>query len=432
MISIISAEQRLSSESVRYWKKNIIANLKIGVEMEFECTNGVDNDDLIRSLRNKLNPSGSFTFSGKGVYQITGDGSLRNGVELKTSGRRLDFINLYVQYKSYYDLIGSKGTITERCGLHNHVLMDYRNEEITSLETPMPGVIFKNFMQLLRRYAPELVWLTSTMKDSSSFTRYEGFCKADSMYSFTPASRNAEEYARAITNNGNGNGRYKFCNTIPFRANGDDITQLHFELRFPDGSLYPAQIAAQNILYGALLVKATELAEIGLIDTGTSDEWAETKRLYEEIRRGDGYQSNRLTPPLNETDLELVNKGSISMLKFLKSAIAQYDVKAYRTLLILSSQPISIMRRTMSDEQINNSFHDLISGMYTLDTDKFDAIISSIHLMNTVGALSTRQWAFHAAPKLGKTLLEVQKEIEELSLIKPLEFDIELGTYVFK
>lgn len=429
MISIAFTNEKLSSEAVRYWKKSVLANLKIGVEIEFELDGDVN--DLSITLKRKLKPSDSFNFSENGVYQVAGDGSLRNGIELKTSGRRLDFINLYMQYKTYVDLFPIGVKITSRCGLHNHVLMDYGTHH-NSLESPMPGVIFKNFAQLLRRHAPELVWITSTMKHETGFTRYEEFCKADSLYRFTPISRDVGSFCERLKNGGEGNGRYKFMNVRPMEFRGNKISKLHFELRFPDGSIYPAQIAAQNILYGALLIKAIELSELGVIDTGTEEEWAETKELYSKVRHGQGYSGDRMSSFPGNDSVEKLIARSDKMLRFLKSCIAQYDVRAYSTLKILAQNPISMLRRTKTDKEINRDFHALMQSMYVLDTDKFETTIKLINLMEHTGAVSPKQWSYQISAKLGKTMNELQNELEELNKIKPLEFDIELGTYIFK
>jgi hypothetical protein len=427
MISIANNTQRLSSEAVRYWKKAFLANLKIGVEIEF-ATNGI-GQSMKEQLKNKFNATGKTLFSGQGVYDVTGDGSIPQGVELKTCGRRLDFLNLYIQYKYYMDEIKDRGFITERCGLHNHVLMDY-NGEYTSLEQPVPGIIFKNFMQLLRRFAPELVWITSTIKHDSCITRYDGYCRADTMYQYTPVNKTAQSYISALVSSD----RYRFANCIPMRVVDDQINRFHFELRFPDGSLWSAQIAAQNILYGALLIKAIELSELGIIDTGTVEEWEQTKMLYRAIRQQHGavFGDNRYSDPPTQEQINIIRNRAINTLKFLKSCISQYDTRAYRVLMFLAQEPISIMRRTKTDLQINQDFHELIKSMYVLDTSPFDSLINAINTMSVSGAVSPRQWTYQYATKTGKSFQEVEMDITKLEQIKQIAWDNELGTFVFK
>jgi hypothetical protein len=426
MISIGSQEERLSSEAVRYWSKNVLANLKIGAEIEFDVEHGYKSE-LMRTLTSKLNPSGSLIFSRNGVYEIVSDGSIPNGIELKTSGRRLDFLNLYVQYKTYTDII-THGFISELCGLHQHMLMDYIAGDYTSLETPMPGIIFKNFMQIIRKHSPELVWITSTIKDDRCITRYEGFCKADTLFNYTPMNKTVQTYCRLISSEH----RYKFVNCRPMQADGDKINRFHVELRFPDGSLYPAQIAAQNILFGAFLLKAVRLSELGIVETGTINEWTRTKELYRAIRQGSGFVSNRFSNPPTEEEMEEIKLRAIEMLKFLKPEISMYDEKVYRVLMFLAHEPISIMRRTKTDQEINSDFHDLIKSMYPLDTSPYDYLIQAITTMQLTGSLSEKQWIYQLASKHSKQFNQIEKDLFELKKHKNLHFDMELGCYVFK
>jgi hypothetical protein len=142
-------------------------------------------------------PTGRINDFGKyGVYQVKTDGSIQNGLELCTVGRRLDFLDLFVQYDNIINVMMMyEPNMYENAGLHNHVLFDY-SDSYTCLEKPVPGIIFKNFCQLLRRYAPALVWLTSTVyhEGEDYITRMDYFCKGEELMRYTPINRTAEKY----------------------------------------------------------------------------------------------------------------------------------------------------------------------------------------------------------------------------------------------
>ncbi len=425
MINVATEAGRLSSEEVRYWKKFFLGNLKVGVEIEFDCIGDRSRfrDQFIAKLGNG---SEGFNFGKYGIKNLASDGSVPRGWELKTVGRRLDFLNLYIQYKLYYDVFDGKATVSPNCGLHNHILIDYVDNS-TSLEQDVPGIIFRNFCQLMRSFAPEFVWLTSTVKGDDYITRYEQYCMAEQLYSHTPVNKDAKNYAQ-ILNNG---GRYRFINTKYFRSTNDSISRFHLELRFPDGSIYPAQIASQNILWGAVLLKAIEVSEFGVIDTGTPSEWATTKELYGRIRNN-VRAGSRLSSCPNQENLDLIQQRGRDTLKFLKPSIAMYDVRAYRVLTFLNEEPVSIARRTKPDNQIVSEYHDLLKTMYVLDTEPYHDMIKAISLQEIKGAVSAKQWTYQIAQKSGKAFQEIETDLTKLDLIKPLVWDSELGTYVFK
>jgi hypothetical protein len=250
------------------------------------------------------------------------------------------------------------------------------------------------------------------------------------MYQYTPVNKTAQSYIGALVSSD----RYRFANCIPMKVVDDQIRRFHLELRFPDGSLWSAQIAAQNILYGALLIKAIELSELGIIDTGTVEEWEQTKALYKAIRQQHGavFGDDRYSDPPTQEQINIIRNRAINTLKFLKSCISQYDTRAYRVLMFLAQEPISLMRRTKTDLQINQDFHELMKSMYVLDTSPFDSLINAINTMSVSGAVSPRQWTYQYATKAGKSFQEVEMDITKLEQIKQIAWDNELGTFVFK
>lgn len=418
-------DRNISSEEVRYWKRIIKSNLKIGVEVEFEVRGS--RQTLRNDIRDQMGESGSVSHFGRsGIEDITTDGSLRNGLEVKFVGRRVDFLDLYAGYKCFYNIIGHQGYIAETCGFHNHVLLDY-GSNYNSMEKDMPECIMINFMQLLRMHVPELVWMTSTIDEGGSITRYSYFCPHDTLHRFTPVSRPFVEYRRKIMTGG----RYKFINLNPMSMNDDDIETMHFELRFPDGSIYPAQMAAQNVLYAAMLLKAVELSEVGVIRIGNVEEWQQTKSLADAIRNTNSRVSSRLSAPPTNSQIDLIKERGEGFLKFLKPNLDMYDKSVYRVLEALNNQPISIMRRDMIDSNIVDSYDAMIKGMYLKDTTEYKSIIKTIISQEVVGCYNENNWADKASSSLAYKHGELKNKIYELNNIKPLKFDKVLGTFVF-
>jgi hypothetical protein len=423
---------KLSSEEVKYWRRMFLSNLKIGVEIEtnLEASN---LSDSYREFNRLLQQTESTKNFGKnGVYEIKGDGSLINGVEICTVGRRVNFLDLFYQYRYIINTIMPKRPImNERCGLHNHILLDYNNGNYTCLEKNVPGIIVKNFIQLFKNHAPEIIWLTSTVKaddsHSSAITRRENFCYGLDIMSKTILGRSIIDYKSAIGTSGN---RYIAINLRPLAVDEHDkISTFHMELRFPDGSIYPAQIAAQNILYSAMLLKAIALSEFGVIKA--TPNYDRTKELYTMIRNA-GYSDNRMALAVNpEVYPEFIERAN-KLLDCMKSSIEYYDGKVYHLLKILANEPISIARRTKSDIEINDYFENIINTMWERHDEEFELIKKAIVLGEITGAISQKDWCNSFSGKSGSVASEVESALFKLSSSNKIEFDPVLGSPIIK
>lgn len=427
-IDMLNELNSLSSDEVAYWKRMFKSNLKIGVEIECEYERRESGSSIISALKSALEPTNSVSTFGKyGIYCVKSDGSLRNGAELCTVGRRVSFLDLYEQYKFICaKIIEHSPVMNSRAGLHNHVLLDYGSSH-SSVEKPVPGIIFKNFAQLMRRHAPELVWLTSSVYEEGedTITRYKDFCKHDSLFNNVVAGRTVESYQSNLMSDN----RYQFMNLNTMDVIGDDINKFHFELRFPDCSVIPAQIAAQNVLYAAMLMKAIELSEHGLMGTGS--DWSETKSLIDYIRtREDG--DERCSDPISDTQKNLCRERAKDMIQMLKPQIAHFDSKAYMVLVSLADSPLSMMLRTTNVQGINDYFDTMISSMYDSKLDQSEDLIRLINMMEIQGCTNIANWQYKAAEKLGKPIAEVQSKMFNLNMFKPFDYDLELGLVYFR
>lgn len=438
MLGTMSFERtdvKINGEEVNYWKRMIRSNLKIGVEIETNIDRSIGNSTVRDELKRILNPTGDYgVFGDYGVITIKGDGSLDNGIELCTTGRRVSFIDLYNQYSAIIaHIMRFKPIMNERAGLHNHMMMDW-GSGYNSLEKPFPAVVFKNFVQLLKRHMPELVWITSTVntvyEGVQYLTRMERFCSGDTLVKTTPLTRTVREFKDKVMYCE----RYKFLNLNPMQVSGDVIDKFHVELRFPDGSLYPAQIAAQNILYSAILLKAVELSECGIINCGNAELWEETKTLYNSIRNPELYNDRdiRLSePPTLEQQIRIKERAKDMLLEF-KAQIDSFDNHTFMVLSMLAENPISILRRTMNDLQVNELFSTTIQNMYTTDLSECAKVLEIINLNKITKCFSEDNWCHTVAQKTSTDISKVKADLFKLGLVKQLQFDKIIGSYIFK
>lgn len=432
-LSFERTDTRINAEEVQYWKRMIKSNLKIGVEIETNLDRTVRNSEARDGLSRVFSPTNSFGDFGKfGVLTVKGDGSLDNGIELCTIGRRLNFLDLYNQYNAIIaHIFRYKPIMNERAGLHNHILMDY-GDNYNSLEKPMPGVIVKNFVQLLKRHMPELVWITSTVntehREVKHITRMEKFCNGNTLLKTTPLTRTVEDFKDKIMYDE----RYKFLNMNPLKASNDEVTKFHVELRFPDGSLYPAQIASQNMLYASMLIKAVELSEIGIINCGNAELWEETKLLYSAIRNSAFGYEPRLSAMPSDEQLARIKARSKDMLLEFKSQLDSFDTHTYMMLSMLADNPVSILRQTKTDIEVNQLFESIINSMYTVDLSDCSKLLEYINLNKITGCYSEENWNYKASQKAGVDISVIRNCLFKMKLVKSMEFDKVLGSYVFR
>jgi hypothetical protein len=239
----------------------------------------------------------------------------------------------------------------------------------------------------------------------------------------TPLTRTVSDFRSKIMDE-----RYKFLNMNPMSVSGDRIDKFHVELRFPDGSLYPAQIAAQNVLYSAMLQKAVDLSELGIINCGNAELWEETKTLMEAIRNNNDSGRTSSMPSIEQ--IERIKARCRDMLLEFKPQIDSYDTHTYAMLKILCETPISMLRREQSDSAINDMFDEIVKNMYVPSIEDCANVIELINLHKINKAFSEDNWCYSAAEKLNTNIADIKNKLFKLSQIKIMKFDKELGSFV--
>lgn len=345
---------------------NIISQCINCEEFELDCTGCVHrfdpnkNPDAIRqSCVNTFKPSGSYGIvSSSGVHNITTDGSLlgKKGMEIITTGRRVDYWEFYDMNKKIIDTSVSRGGYcNERCSVHMHGLASYygkvpgsgSSSKISELERSVPEIVLANLHQLFRRYQNAITWMTSGLDDPKHITRWEKFrVSLLPISAVNKAMREvAEEVQRASGGNKYGWANYKFCD---FDEKGD-VSRLHVEVRVMDGLLSPSAVSAFACLYYALFIKAIELSRYGVIEFGDEERCETAKKVKDALMNNcsdwqEGNKYGRFSDTSNVhkyTDI-LVSESFelIGQLKHILSSIGP----AYEVLEKLAEMPCSIRR----------------------------------------------------------------------------------------
>jgi len=336
---------------------------------EFQFDPNKNPEAIRRFCTNKFNPSMSYGIvSASGVHNVVTDGSLlgENGMEVITTGRRVDYWEFFRMSKDIIDTSVSKGAyINERCSIHMHGLASYYGKipglgdggggggpigsgnKINEIEKSIPEIVLANLHQMMRKYQNAITWMTSALDDPSHLTRWEKF--RISILGISAIPKNMREVRDDVINVSGGNKygwiNYKFCQ---FDKKGD-VNRLHVEVRVMDGTLSPSACAAFACLYYAMFIKAIELSRYGVIEAGDEAWYKQAKKVKSALmnnatdwkaakktgRFSDTSELHKYTDILIAESFDL-----ISQLKHIISAVGP----AYEVLEKLAEFPCSVRR----------------------------------------------------------------------------------------
>lgn len=357
---------------------NIVAQCVNCDEFELDCKSCEHrfdpnkNPDAIRqSCVNTFKPSGSYgVVADSGVHNITTDGSLlgKKGMEIITTGRRVDYWEFYEMTKKIIDTAVSRGGYcNERCSVHMHGLASYygkvpgsgSSSRISELERSVPEIVLANLHQLFRRYQNAITWMTSGLDDPNHLTRWEKF--RVSLLPVSAIGKNMREVTEEVQRVSGGTkygwANYKFCS---FDHNGD-VDRLHVEVRVMDGLLAPSAVSAFACLYYALFIKAIELSRYGVIRMGNDERCAIAHKVKDALmnncsdwQEGNKYGRFSNTEKVHKYTEVLVAE-SFELIAQLKHILASVG-PAYEVLEKMAEMPCSIRRcEGQSWEDIENA-----------------------------------------------------------------------------
>lgn len=428
-LTINNGYGKLSTLNTMYWGDFFSKKIKIGSELEFELAS--DRYETQSRLQDALKPTGNYNKYGNGVYDIKGDGSLDNGIEIEVIGRTTDFLSTYSNMKYITSLLHSDASTGYRCGLHQHILINndnYSNE----LERPVPSIIYSNIIAIHRMFAPALVWLFSNANKGQRdiITRYEYYCKAEMLLKYTPV-KEPERFMKQIKES---NHKYHFINTLhKFSDNRKEIEKFHYEVRQADGNLHPSVITAMAVMNKNIVLKAIQISEFGILETN-SDSFNNVKELYAAIRNRDDvrYGSDRYSSMPNEEKIGEIQQLCTQFLSFMKDTYSRQDLVGHKILEELNVEPCSIRNLTQSREQIDAYFDNYIKGYYETLFKK-DDVVNKLFIdicLKKTKAISKEQWFYLFSQANSLDYYELKQKISMLEMQGFVRFDLALGTYI--
>ena len=204
-------------------------------------------------------------------------------------------------------------TINERDGLHVHAMIVH---DIAKL----PLVIVKNLWQLFRYYYPAWVNLFGNYQASQGFLRHSSYNGHDYV-NFTSFSKSPFNKRWAADVKTARCALYLFQTPIE----NEDLNAFDIEIRTPDGSFDLEQLIALRALTKAMILRAAQLSNFGLISVESNEKtWENVKRVVSRINIRSG---------IDDEDIAFMKAHTIAMFREFSPFLSDFERTCIKNLI---------------------------------------------------------------------------------------------------
>jgi len=415
----------LAHDQALYWKDLLYRIVKVGAELEFALPRGVRKDELMPELEAALKPSRDVDALGPhGVLDVVSE---HCGVEIRVLGRQPYYPALVDQYRRLFAQLPPGIRARPTCGLHYHVLA-------VGLTEPMPEIVLANVWNLTRRYAPELRFLTSGGHSLEALCRRRNYCSHLEMVRYTPGTLRMHEIQQRLHDSRQVPEHNNFFNLehIVFHPDGA-IKVLHYENRFPDADLSPTGVVVKAFLFLAMLLKAVEMSQYGVIHVGRIEEWRRKVALLDLLSNNDGPLATSDTGGVTPQIVEELRSGARELLELLKPTFDRFEHNpSFEVLSLLAETPVSLLRASGRDWP---EIEALLAERAATEEGALDntdrKLMRCIELAELAGCGAFDAWKWAAASTLFLTPRELDRRLEVLDRLRGLRWDAQVGAVVF-
>lgn len=416
----------LSPTEASYWKDLLYRVTKVGTELEVAPPKGMRRPDFESAVKQDLAPSGQVDQLGaNGVWDVQPE---HCGIEIRVIGRQPHFEALQRQYTAITNVLKTHGARPRpTCGMHFHLLTP-------ALAEPIPEIIVANLWNLTRRYAPELKFMTSGGDQRAALCRRRNHNSHLEMVRHSPGTMSMAGIQQILEKSQIVPEHQNFLNIerLNFTAEGN-VLPFQIEFRFPDPDLSPTSVTAKTFLFLAMLLKAVDLSQYGVIHVGKINPWRRKVELLNMLNNNAGKLATSDTSAVTDDIIEELRVDGYELLDLLAPIFERFTTdSALDVLLALCEQPISLRRCAgYSWDDIEAM---LVSRIATDDVifDKIDQqLMRSIELGEWAGLASAEAWQWRAARELFLTPQELDHRLERLKGIRGLRWLERRGTMSF-
>lgn len=423
---VLRRDDTLSFSQVNYWKDLLYRVIKIGTEVEVAPPKSMDRQAFEDVVIAELGPSGTYDSLGpSGVVDVSPE---HCGIEIRVIGRQPYFRVIQEQYLGIMTKLLQMGARARpTCGLHFHLLTP-------SLAEPVPEIILANLWNLVRRYSPELRFITSGGQSRSALCRRRNHTSHLEMVRYSPIHMTMAEIQKELCSSSVVPEHQNFFNLehLRFTENGE-IQPFHLEFRFADADLSATSITAKTFLFLALTLKAIDLSQYGVIHVGKVNPWRRKVELLGMLSNNDGELATSDTSGITDHVIEELRQGCHELLDLLTPTFERFtDNPSLEVLEMLAETPISLLRCSGYDFP---EIEKLLASRTNLDDHGVDDIdqklMQRIELGEWFGLASVEEWKWRAASELYLTPQELDRRIEKIKSLRGLHWSERQGTLVF-
>jgi hypothetical protein len=309
--------------------------------------------------------------------------------------------------------------------MHIHLLAGYSNDaNISDLERNVPELILANYYQLHRIFAPELYWLASGGSQRHALTRYILFRRPP--FDYTPMQTSM----RQIQSNMNDKyGKYQMFNLNPLVwSNSRELSRFHVEIRHPDTLLSPAYASAIVALEVAMLNKAIELSQCGIISM-KQEEYDFRRKLFDKFANMGTGDRDSDSSELTDEDIDKLAQMTSDMVRWFKSEIVGISTVAYEILTKIAVTPASMMRIGGKSWRM---IEEEIYPQELVDNENIDKLNEIIVLQQITDCKTQSQWRSKVSDRLAVTTNKVNELINQIGRGKIVVWDKEIGSMLYK
>jgi hypothetical protein len=423
---ILRRNDTLSLADGNYWKDLFFRTLKIGTEIEVAPAKGKVRQNFEKEINELLQPSGTYDLLGQsGVVNVSPE---HCGIEIRVIGRQPYFRALQTQYLEITQALLSTGArARSTCGLHFHLITP-------TLAEPVPEIILANLWNFVRRYSPELRFLTSGGESRTALCRRRNYTSHIEMVHLSPIHASMAEIQQELKQSAAVPEHQNFFNLqhLKFTATGA-VFPFHLEFRFPDADLSATSITAKTFLFFAMLLKAVELSQYGVIHVGKINPWRRKTELLDMLSNNDGPLATSDTSRIDDAAIAELRQGCHELLDLLEPVFDRFeDNPSLEVLELLAETPISLLRSSGHDWQ---SIEALLSQRAQLEDYSVDEIelklMQHIEFEDWGEAKSIEEWKWNAASRLFLTPHDLDTHMRNIDSKRGLRWNARLGTYVF-
>jgi hypothetical protein len=416
----------LSLTEASYWKDLLYRVVKVGTEIEVAPPKGPRNKTFVDDIQAALMPSESLEKLGvNGVLDVKKE---HCGVELRVIGRHPHFGALQQQYKQIMGVLYEHGCRARAtCGLHFHLLTP-------GLAEPVPEIILANLWNLVRRYAPELRFLTSGGDKREALCRRRNYNSHMEMVRHSPGMMTMAEIHQILHESKMVPEHQNFFNLehVGFTDKGA-VMPFHLEFRFPDADISATSVTAKTFLFWALLMKSVDLSQYGVIHVGKVVPWRRKIELLNMLNNNDGNLATSDTTAVTDDIIEELRQGCYELLDLLAPVFSRIeDNPALDVLLALAERPISLLRCAGYDWLQIEAMLVERAVLDEVGLDQTDQrLMQRIELGEWTNQVSLAAWQWFAARELFLTPADLERRLDTLHKLRGLRWDSRRGTMDF-